>query len=133
MPYHIFFYTEKLLLTHDLHSLHTMSTNQENPTNAHEQLFNDLHKIKELKAEHKKKKAALLEEIQTTKNRCKKYKSKCQKDVRRSKRELAKHRSKSRHSSLCISSFDEGPVLHYTLDQENGSIHMKADSRHSRS
>lgn len=79
-----------------------MSTDQKIFTNALEELANDLHaqqqlQIEDLKAEHKKKEAALLEKIQTAETRYQELESKYQKDVNSLKSKSAKGLAESHH------------------------------------
>ncbi|KAG9564850.1 hypothetical protein KCU71_g7361, partial [Aureobasidium melanogenum] len=98
---------EKLLLTHDPSSTRTMPTAQKSSIHSQDELANDLHaqyqiQIEDLKAEHKKKEAALLDKIQTAETRYQELKSKYQKDFHNLKNKSTKHISKPHRDESAI-------------------------------
>ncbi|KAG9599116.1 hypothetical protein KCU77_g4843, partial [Aureobasidium melanogenum] len=77
-----------------------MSTTKKNSMDSQNELSNDLHAqyqilIEDLKAEHKKKEAALLYKLQTAETRYQELESKYQKDFYNLKNKSTKHTSKS--------------------------------------
>ncbi|KAG9750917.1 hypothetical protein KCU73_g6462, partial [Aureobasidium melanogenum] len=84
-----------------------MPTAQKSSIHSQDELANDLHaqyqiQIEDLKAEHKKKEAALLDKIQTAETRYQELKSKYQKDFHNLKNKSTKHISKPHRDESAI-------------------------------